>query len=144
MCARISVFAAFSVSTRRSACRSTAKIFAPSSAKRAAMARPLPQPGPTEPAPVTIATLPLSLEPIKAGRVVDEERLALLLGRCDLGEVVDHHAVVGDVLQVRVRPVGAPEGLLGEFLDQLACERKAVLPGRGLAGNALAAADLDP
>src|SRR5438045_8196455 len=91
------------VSRRRSASRSTAKTFAPSSAKRAAMARPLPQPGPTEPAPVTIATLPLSLEPIEADRVVDEERLALLLRRRDLGEVVDHHAVVRNFSQVGMR-----------------------------------------
>jgi len=40
------------VSTRRSASRSVPKTCAPSSAKRTAMARPLPQPGPTEPAPV--------------------------------------------------------------------------------------------
>ena len=44
------------VSRRLAASRSTAKTFAPSSAKRTAVARPLPQPGPTEPAPVMIAT----------------------------------------------------------------------------------------
>src|SRR5215475_13591016 len=43
------------VSFTLSRLRSTAKIFAPSSAKRTAVARPLPQPGPTQPAPVTIA-----------------------------------------------------------------------------------------
>jgi hypothetical protein len=36
--------------------RSTANTFAPSSAKRTAVARPLPQPGATDPAPLTIAT----------------------------------------------------------------------------------------
>src|SRR2546425_259540 len=46
------------VSRRLAASRSTAKTFAPSSAKRTAVARPLPQPGPTEPAPVMIATRP--------------------------------------------------------------------------------------
>ena len=45
----------------RSGSRSTAKIFAPSSAKRTAVARPLPQPGPTQPAPATSAILPSSL-----------------------------------------------------------------------------------
>ena len=71
--------------------RSTAKIFAPSSAKRTAVARPLPQPGPTQPAPVTIAMrscrrpthacCPLGQftrrsEPIEALRIVDQQRLA--------------------------------------------------------------------
>src|SRR6185503_7656222 len=143
-CARMSVFAAFSVSTRRSACRSTAKIFAPSSAKRAAIARPLPQPGPTEPAPVTMATLPLSLEPIEPCRVVDQQRLALFLGGSDFGEVVHHDAVVGNLFQVRMRPVGAPDRLRGELLDQLARERNGVLPRRRLARYSFAAADLHP
>src|SRR5260221_10019540 len=122
-CVRISAFAAFSVSTSRSAWRSTAKIFAPSSAKRATVARPLPQPGPTEPAPVTMATLPLSLEPIEPCRVVDEQRLPLRLTRRDLGEVVGHHAVVGNLFQVRVWPIGAPYRLLGKLFHQLASER---------------------
>src|SRR6266404_409506 len=52
------------VSRIESASRSTAKILAPSRAKIAAMARPLPQPGPTQPAPTTIATLPSSLPAI--------------------------------------------------------------------------------
>src|ERR1700722_16251841 len=37
---------------------STAKTFAPSRANNTAAARPLPQPGPTQPAPMTSATLP--------------------------------------------------------------------------------------
>src|SRR5262249_46388151 len=49
------------VSRIASASRSTAKTVAPSRAKITAMARPLPQPGPTQPAPTTIATLPSSL-----------------------------------------------------------------------------------
>src|SRR6266849_6561427 len=49
------------VSRIESASRSTAKTLAPSRAKITAMARPLPQPGPTQPAPTTIATLPSSL-----------------------------------------------------------------------------------
>jgi hypothetical protein len=36
---------------------STAKTFAPSRANKTAVAFPFPQPGPIEPAPVTIATL---------------------------------------------------------------------------------------
>ena len=50
-----------SVSSRRSGSRSTASTSAPSSASRTAMARPLPQPAATQPAPVTIATLSWNL-----------------------------------------------------------------------------------
>ncbi|MNT50288.1 hypothetical protein D3C72_1872020 [compost metagenome] len=50
-----------SVSAMASALLSTANTFAPSCAKRTATARPLPQPGPTQPAPVTMATFPSSL-----------------------------------------------------------------------------------
>src|SRR5438067_13115381 len=57
------------VSFSASALRSTAKTRAPSSTKRAVVARPLPQPGPTQPAPVTIAILSLSCEPIAAARI---------------------------------------------------------------------------
>src|SRR6185369_4839113 len=46
-----------SVSVIASASRSTAKTLAPSRANNTAMARPLPQPGPTQPAPATSATL---------------------------------------------------------------------------------------
>src|SRR5260221_10067643 len=49
------------VSRMEGASRSTEKTLAPSRAKITAMARPLPQPGPTHPAPTTIATLPSSL-----------------------------------------------------------------------------------
>ena len=45
------------VSAKRSGSRSTARTLAPSCARRTAIARPLPQPSPTQPAPVTIATL---------------------------------------------------------------------------------------
>ena len=44
----------------RSASRFTSTTFAPSRAKVTAVALPLPQPGPIEPAPTTIAVLPLS------------------------------------------------------------------------------------
>src|ERR1051326_8976328 len=50
-----------SVSVMASRLLSAANTFAPSCAKITAMARPLPQPGPTQPAPLTIATLPCSL-----------------------------------------------------------------------------------
>src|SRR5262249_49004512 len=50
-----------SVSVMASRLLSAAKTLAPSCAKITAMARPLPQPGPTQPAPLTIATLPCSL-----------------------------------------------------------------------------------
>src|SRR5215470_4182590 len=49
------------VSVIASGVLSAANTFAPSCAKITAMARPLPQPGPTHPAPLTIATFPCSL-----------------------------------------------------------------------------------
>src|SRR5438093_10171234 len=48
------------VSSAAAALRSTQNTCAPSRAKVTAVALPLPQPGPTEPAPTTIAVLPLS------------------------------------------------------------------------------------
>src|SRR5438309_1318434 len=51
---------AATVSSARSFTWSTQKTFAPSRAKRMAVALPLPRPGPREPAPVMIATLPFS------------------------------------------------------------------------------------
>src|SRR5215470_1432417 len=50
----------FTVSSAAAALRSTQNRRAPSRAKVTAVALPLPQPGPIEPAPTTIATLPLS------------------------------------------------------------------------------------
>src|SRR3954451_5486081 len=105
-----------SVSERLLPSRSTQKTFAPSSAKRTTVARPLPQPGPTEPAPATIATLSLSREPIETLRVVDEQCAALRVARRHVGDEVDEVAVVGAFLQVRMRPVGAPHGAVTGFL----------------------------
>ena len=48
------------VSAARSSVMSTSRTFAPSRANSVAVARPLPTPGPLEPAPVTIATFPSS------------------------------------------------------------------------------------
>src|SRR6185503_6460440 len=112
-----------------SACslRSTANTLAPSSTKRTVVARPLPQPGPTEPAPVTIATLPCSLEPIQARRVVHQQCL-LLRGRGGAFlDQVDEVAVVGHEREVRVRPVGAPQRPIAALRHQLARERRGVL-----------------
>src|SRR5579864_2472759 len=50
----------FAVSSAAAPLRSTQNTCAPSRAKVTAVALPLPQPGPIEPAPTTIATLPLS------------------------------------------------------------------------------------
>src|SRR5262245_4900360 len=143
-------FTPSTVSRRRSASRSTAKIFAPSSAKRTAVARPLPQPGPTEPAPVTIATLPSRRrvttcsfpKTVEAERVVDEQRLALFLGRRDLREQVDEHAVVRDRGEVGVRPVAAPEAAVAEFRDERPREGPRIRPRRGFSRDALRAAHL--
>src|SRR5947207_5264720 len=133
-----------SVSSRLRASRSTANTFAPSSTNRTVVARPLPQPGPIEPAPVMSATLSLRREPIEALRVVDQHRLALLFGRRDFSEQVDEIAVVGHFAQVGMRPVGAPDGAVAEIGDQLARERHRVLPRRMLPRDALGAAHLDP
>src|SRR3954471_24554526 len=111
-------FALSTVSFKLPASRSTAKTLAPSSAKRTTVARPLPHPGPTEPAPATMATLSLSREPIEALGVVDEQCAALYLARRHVGDEVDEVAVVGDFLQIRMRPVGAPHGAVTGFLDQ--------------------------
>jgi hypothetical protein len=50
----------FAVSSAAATLRSTQNTCAPSRAKVTAVALPLPQPGPIEPAPTTIAVLPLS------------------------------------------------------------------------------------
>src|SRR5947208_16522237 len=73
-----------SVSFNARSSRSTANTLAPSSVKRTVVARPLPQPGPTEPAPVTIAILSLSREPIEPLRIGDQQALALGVSRSGL------------------------------------------------------------
>ncbi len=55
-----SVAISFTVSSARSTVESTQSTRAPSRAKRIDVALPLPRPGPREPPPVTIATLPAS------------------------------------------------------------------------------------
>src|SRR5690348_7404697 len=135
-----------------SALRSTAKIFAPSSAKRTAVARPFPQPGPTDPAPVMIATFPSRRrfigrsfpKPVEVQRIVDQKGFALFLRRRNFGEQVDQHAVVGYGREVRVRPVAAPEAAVSDFSDELAREGNRVFPGRGFPRDTLRAAHLHP
>src|SRR5262249_42981152 len=55
-----SAFMIPAVSSAAAEFKSTQNTLAPSRAKRTAVALPLPQPGPIDPAPTTIATLPLS------------------------------------------------------------------------------------
>src|SRR6218665_1777355 len=134
-----------SVSAMRSRSRSRPKMLAPSSAKRTAMARPLPQPGPTEPAPVTKAILPARrplegvevwligsvFEAVEILRIEHQQLLApRRIGRnarkrIDEGPVVRHMAVVG------VRPVRAPEAALGVALQQQARQGHALGISRG-------------
>src|SRR5437588_1240020 len=133
-----------SVSFSACASRSTANTLAPSSAKRTVVARPLPQPGPTDPAPVTMATLSLSREPIEPLRIVDEQPLALGLGGRVFADQVGEIAVVRHKGEIRMRPVGAPERAIAELGDGLAPERHGVAPGRAVARDALGAAHLDP
>src|SRR5204862_5607243 len=92
------------VSASAAASRSTAKTLAPSSTKRTVVARPLPQPGPIEPAPVTMATLSLSREPIEPLRIVDEQPLALRLGGGVVADQIDEIAVVRHKGEIRMRP----------------------------------------
>src|SRR5438067_7514646 len=132
------------VSLSAAASRSTANTLAPSSTKRTVVARPLPQPGPTDPAPVTMATLSLSREPIKALWIVDEQPLALGLGGRVVTDQIGEIAVVGHKGEIGMRPVGAPECAIAELGDELAPERHGVAPGRAVARDALCAAQLDP
>src|SRR2546429_6116260 len=133
-----------SVSFSACASRSTANTLAPSSTKRTVVARPLPQPGPTDPAPVTMATLSLSREPIEPLRMVDEQPLALRLGGAVVADQIDEIAVVRHEGEIRMRPVGAPQRAIAELRDQLPREGHRVAPGRALARDALGAAHLDP
>ena len=84
--------------------------------------------------------------PVQAHRVVDS---SLLLQRCgrrrDVRDEVDQQPVVGHVvLQVGVRPVGAPEHAVGEGLDDAPGERHHVAVGSPLAGQRLRAGDRQP
>src|SRR3954453_19349635 len=97
------------VSRSAFASRSTAKTFAPSSTKRTVVARPLPQPGPMQPAPVTIATLSLSRKGIEAPRIVDQQALARRFARRDLGDQIYQIAVIGNHGEIGMRPIRAPE-----------------------------------
>src|SRR3954469_13534478 len=132
------------VSRSAAGSRSTANTFAPSSTKRTVVARPLPQPGPTEPAPLTSATLSLSRKAIEAPRIVDQQPLALGLARRHVGDEVHEIAVVGHFGEIGMRPVAAPEHAGAELGDEFARERGGVRPGRALARDALRAAHLDP
>src|SRR5262245_17110983 len=69
----------FEVSSTAWRLMSTAKTLAPSRANRAAVALPFPHPGPTEPAPVTIAILSFKRSPIDASPSIDMDCLALNL-----------------------------------------------------------------
>src|SRR3954463_8290709 len=132
------------VSSMLLASRSTAKTLAPSSTNRMVVARPLPQPGPTEPAPGMGATLPLSREAIEPPRVVDQHCFELPVGRCGFRKRVDEVAVVRHLGKVRMRPVGAPQRAIAELGNQLALERTRVPPRRTLLGDPLGPAHLDP
>src|SRR3954469_20322864 len=132
------------VSRSAAASRSTANTFAPSSTKRTVVARPLPQPGPTEPAPLTSATLSLRRKAIQALRIVDQQALALGLARRHVGDEIHEIAVVWHFGEIRMRPVAAPESAIAELGDEFPCEGRCVWPGRALARNALGAAHLHP
>src|SRR5438067_1466155 len=96
------------------------------------------------PAPLMMAILSLSREPIEAPRIVDEERVALRIAWRDLTQQIDEIAVVGHFLEIRMRPIGAPERTVAEIGDQLAREWDRVLPRRPLTRDALGAADFHP
>src|SRR5438034_10451812 len=86
------------VSCAAAALRSTQNTCAPSRAKATAVALPLPQPGPIDPAPTTIATLPLSRSgigllraPCIHGAQIGLEDLAVVV----LRQRVEEHIVLG-------------------------------------------------
>src|SRR6185503_9146493 len=111
------------------------------------IARPLPQPGPMQPAPVTIAMrscrrpficrpsgqLTCRSETIEALRIIDQKRLPHGFAWRDLTDDIDQGPVVGDwPLMVGVRPVGTPDAAVAEFRHQPAREWHGVGVGRSL------------
>jgi hypothetical protein len=76
------------------------------------------------------------LGPAQSRRIVDQQ-LALQFGRYrNVRNEIDQEAVVGRVpLQIRMRPIGAPEHAVGEGFDDAAGERNDVLIGILLAGE---------
>src|SRR5262249_27494645 len=137
------------VSFTLSRLRSTAKIFAPSSAKRTAVARPLPQPGPTQPAPVTIAIRscrrPLMMwlqsdgvpaETVETLRIIYQQGLSPSLSWRDLGQEINQNTIVGNrPLMIRMRPIGAPDAAVAKFSNQLARELGRISIRRALPGD---------
>src|SRR5688572_11877794 len=112
-----------SVSRSRSASLSTAKTLAPSSAKRTAVARPLPQPGPTLPAPETMATLPsrrpmarivadIPLRPLEA--LLLQERLAARQPPPVLHRPARELGIGAERLRGVQRPVRVPQRLAAD------------------------------
>src|SRR3984893_10465995 len=100
------------VSRIDSASRATAKTLAPSRAKIPAVARPLPQPGPMQPAPTTIATLPSSLP---AMVLIDLDAGGLH----DLRPLHDFACHIGGELLRRITYQDRP--LAGKLLLHLGC-----------------------
>src|SRR5947209_14248978 len=94
----------FAVSSAAVPLRSTQNTCAPSRAKVTAVALPLPQPGPIEPAPTTIATLPLS-------RSIEASPL-LLFARTH-GRDVSTDGVAENIRQRAALPVGAEPPFAG-------------------------------
>src|SRR6202008_1795101 len=82
--------------------------------------------------------------PVQALRVVHEKFRAQWRRRGDARQQIDQVTVVRHVsLEIRVRPIGAPEHAVGERLDDAACEgHEVVVPGRSAARQGLRAADL--
>ena len=78
-------------------------------------------------------------------RIVDQHAPARRLARRDLGDRVDQLAVVGHVLvDVGMRPVGAPDDALGRVVGDVARERDRVAERRRLLRHPVGAAELDP
>src|SRR5258708_31509067 len=141
------------VSAIAAASLSTANTLAPSSANSTAAARPLPQPGPTEPAPVITATLPSSLpamrssprSDVKPSRIVDQDAAAGRLVGHEFRQEIDQIAVVGHGTHIGGRPVRAPQHAVRCGGDEGARERHhVVVRPRGVRTDAVGAGNLDP
>jgi hypothetical protein len=88
---------------------------------------------------------PTPARPIEPRRIVDKQRLHQFSARGYKRQKVDQRAVVGHVLlDVGMRPVGAPQHAVGETLDQGPGEGDGIVEGRSGARDALRPADLHP
>src|ERR1700757_687153 len=122
------------VSSAASRLISTARTLAPSLAKSTAVALPLPQPGPLDPAPETSATLSLSRSPMLSSSV-GQESLAryeppLIFDFCDSGTAGKILALEMSTMS-RITPATMALGRLGNDFELVVCDHDAGGPMTG-------------